>query len=757
MRLALKIWTILIILCSQHTIQAQDTLPTPAFVKKNFPERPRIGLALSGGAAHGLAHIGLFKYLEEIGIPVDYITGTSMGAIVGAMYAIGYDAEHCEKIAKDINWDEIFNNVPNQRDISPIEKYSHDKYPIRVNLKDNKLVIPEGIFSSNRLDLLLEEIFAPAYLKDNFDDFTIPFRCYAVDIVDGTVVELSSGRLTTAIRASMAIPSIFSPMELEGRVLVDGGLIRNFPVTNCSDLGAEIVIGSYVGSDRGDAAQLGSLFEILKQSAFMMSIADSEKQGAKADIVIYPDVKKESTFNFNNYDLLIQRGYEAAQANEASFLALKKLLDKYPAPEPRPSLENPGFIFINEIDIPNLSNTAAAIVRQKLNIGERSYTTFRRIREGIKAIYATKNFEEVNFQLQPGTDGITLVVNAKKARVTKLGANINRFASTNASLILNMQARNYIGSLSNLNLKLRLSEHPGLFGEYYHRGRLLGNGMLMGASAKIEELELPFFMNKERVRSMSLWQGYFSPFFMWEPNNAVSMKAYWQAEFFNLSNDILAANDLKKYAIKQYSAGLFFKYNSLDRQYFATSGISIGTGIQYAYNSSGSLTLTGEYDDKKIAKPSTYLSPTLAVETYIPLAKRWNLQLRSHASYRKKGYFLDNMYIGGTYQDKADRLPFIGMDESGLHMASFAYGRFDLRYNIYNQFFASLVGNAIAGNSPILPFIEDAPATNYISVLGVGISFGIDLPIGPLNLDVGYASAQYGANAYLGVGYRHIY
>lgn len=757
MRFAASICIVLFVLLSCIGSQAQDAAVRIPYQEKQFAERPKIGLALSGGAAHGLAHIGLFKYLEEIGIPIDYVTGTSMGAIVGAMYAIGYDAEHCEQIAKDINWMEIFNNTPNQKDVAPIEKYSHDKYPITVDLKGNKLIIPEGIFSSNKLDLLLEEIFAPAYLKTNFDDFTIPFRCYAVDIVDGSIVELSKGRLTKALRASMAIPSIFSPLEIDSRMLVDGGLIRNFPVTNCSDLGADIIIGSYVGSDRGDAAELGSLFDILKQSAFMMSISDSELQCANADIVIYPDVKKESTFNFSNYSLLIERGYEAAQAHEAQFLELKRLLNQYPPAAVRVSMENPGYLFVNKIEIPDLEKTAASIVRQKLNIGERTYTTFGKIKEGIKAIYATKNFERVNFRLQPGTDGITLVVEARESKVTTLGANINRFNSTNASLILDMQARNYITSLSNLNVKLRLSEHPGLFTEFYRRGRLVGDGTLIGITAKVEELQLPFFDGSDKIRTMSLWQGSASPFFMWEPNNALNIKSYWKAEFASLANDVVTNNDIKNYHVRQYSTGLEVRYNTLDRQYFSNTGVSMMARAQYAYANNGRLELTGNYNEERIAKPHTYLSPRLSIESFLPVTSRLNLQMQADVSYRKTGYFLDNMYVGGSYQDRADRLPFIGLDEAGLHLATYAYGKVALRYNIYNQFYTTVVVNAIGGNSPIQPFVEEQPTTNFVSLIGAGLSFGVDLPIGPLYLDLGYVSRDLGFGAYFGLGYRHFY
>lgn len=739
-------------------IDLSAQLSTDAVIDADkYTTRPKVGLSLSGGAAHGLAHIGVLKYMDELGIQVDYIAATSMGAVIGALYAIGYDAQQCQEIAGSMDWPSVFNNKIQHKDVAPIEKYSHRKYPLNIDYRNGKLVIPEGIIVSNKLDLVLEELYASAYLTNDFNDFNIPFKCCAVDIVDGTVVELSSGRLSQSVRASMAIPSIFSPVTIDDRLLVDGGLIRNFPSTNVKEMGADIVIGSYVGSDRGDASQLGSLFDILKQSAFMMSIADSEEQARKTDILILPNIKGEPVMGFEKYKTFIDSGYQAAKQQKDKFLQLKYILDSYETPKVRPKLEKPGFIFINDIIIKDATPGMTRIIREKLRIKERSYITFKNLNKGVEAIYATKNFSKVEYHLSPSGEGTNLVIEASESKLTRFGANINHFTSTKSALILNIEARNMLGRLSNLHLTMRVSENIGLAGDYYKRVNLLKDGLLLGVNTKMEKLDLPFIRKGEELRSMNLWEGYIRPFVMWEPNNLVNLKAYWQAEFKHAANNLVIGSDVNTYALRQYSFGINFNYNTLDRAYFGTKGVDFQAGAQYAYSNNAEIDFATEIETKGVTAPTTYLMPQVKVNSYIPLHAKWNLQFLAAAAYRKEGYFLDNMLIGGSYQDKEDRLSFIGMDESELHLATYVYGKLALRRQVSQMIYISAVINAVGGNNPTTAYITAGAPTDFISKVGVGLSLGVDLPTGPLNFDVGYRPNEDILGAYLGLGYRHIY
>ena len=273
-------------------------------------ERPRIGLALSGGAAHGLAHIGVIKYLEELGIKVDYITGTSMGSIVGGLYALGYDANRLELIASSQNWRKLLLSTEALNEVAFSEKFYHNKFPLELNYESKSLSLPKGFLAGQKLDMLISKWYSPALGIRDFNDLPIPFKCFAVDIESGEIVSLQEGNLARAIRASMAIPSVFPPVELDGRLLVDGGLIRNFPVTDNFEMGADIVIGVYAGFQLEEKEKLKSLVEILRQSSHLLSVKDSDAQKEAASILIEPQTKDIDSFSFGDYEELIRRGYD---------------------------------------------------------------------------------------------------------------------------------------------------------------------------------------------------------------------------------------------------------------------------------------------------------------------------------------------------------------------------------------------------------------------------------------------------------------
>jgi NTE family protein len=165
------------------------------FTQREYTERPKIGIALSGGSAHGLAHIGVIQYLDEIGMNIDYITGTSMGAVIGALHAMGYDGKQMEEIAADINWDAVINNNIRYEGVSPIEKFHHDKYPLKFVINDRRILLPQGLLNTNRLELVLARLFSPTVGIDQFADLPRPFRCFGVDIETGEVVSVENGKV----------------------------------------------------------------------------------------------------------------------------------------------------------------------------------------------------------------------------------------------------------------------------------------------------------------------------------------------------------------------------------------------------------------------------------------------------------------------------------------------------------------------------------------------------------------------------------
>jgi len=282
-------------------------------MSQNKYARPKIGLTLSGGGAKGLAHIGILEAIDSAGLKIDAITGTSMGSIVGALYAVGYSGDSIEKIARKLDWDLMFSTSPQLSAISIEEKGEFDKYALEVPFEKGKFRIGKGIIEGQELWLKFAEVFAPVYNINDFLKFSIPFRCIATDLETGEAVVLDHGDIGTCVRASMAIPSVFTPVQYEGKTLVDGGLVTNFPVLNAKEMGADKVIGVNLNKGLDKAEDLQSPVDILLQICFYKDALYFQKNRDACDIYILPELKDYSSGSFSSSDSIIDIGKETAK------------------------------------------------------------------------------------------------------------------------------------------------------------------------------------------------------------------------------------------------------------------------------------------------------------------------------------------------------------------------------------------------------------------------------------------------------------
>ena len=755
----LQFWTFLFFLLASTSIDGQVTESTseePINDQTLISDvEPRIGLALSGGAAHGLAHIGVIKYMEELEIPVDYITGTSMGSIVGGLMAMGYDADDMMAITEELNWDEILSNRTKLDRIAPLEKFYHDKFPILFTLQDRELFLPRGFIRGQMLDMTLSRVFFPALAIDNFDDLVIPYRCMAVDISTGEILTLDSGYLGQAIRASMAIPLMFSPVELDGRLLVDGGLIRNFPVEDNIKMGSDIVIGVYVGSEKEPKEELKSSFDILVQSTQMMGIIDSEKQMGLCDILIKPEVKEEGSLNFNNYKYFIQQGYEAAKGHHAEFMALKSRIAGRTDLN-NEKLEAPSKMYVNRVTAPNTEPPLSEIILNRCGLGNRSYLELDEIDEGLSRIYGTKNFENLNYTFrQDENDEINLEINADPVRKTEVGATFNRFASTNSSIMLYGILRNKLSEPSRLSVLARLSDKPGFKIDYFKR---FGHHrrVFFRAFSTNDSYDFPFFLDGDLRRlyksinyDVGLNLGY-------ETNNEVKIEGGIKFRSQSLKPALVQEFDFVDFDQNQLSVNIIATYNSFDRPAYATKGINAELRIRQNFARS----IEESYTNIEAEQALKVDEDDLTFSIYGSLQKVYDLDQRITAI--SSGYLyarigsslLDNLSVGGTDQSRVYNVPFIGLGEGELLLENAIVLRQELRINPQKFIFLSAVGNIAFGKKAFGSL--DMEGNNRAFTVGVGVNVGIDTPIGPIDLNFGSNSGN-DSNVNLGAGYRFIF
>ncbi|MCF7803169.1 MAG: patatin-like phospholipase family protein [Candidatus Marinimicrobia bacterium] len=295
--------------------------------------RPKVGLALSGGGAMGLAHIGVLHTLDSLDIPVDYIAGTSMGGIVGALYSAGYSAREIDSLAQATEWTTLFRDIPSQQAMPYYLKQEQRSYQMNIEMR-NFQPVRTGLIRGQNIRMLFTRLTAPYLTTRDFSELPIPFACTAVDLRSGEVVILDKGSLPTAMRATMSIPSVFTPVPLDSMLLIDGGLLNNLPTDVVRSMGADIVIASGVRNPSSDTENIRSIFDVVSQSFHIARNTQIDEKARQADIFIDTRLPKASAADFSaeKIEEIIAMGYKSARNRTDSFRKLKTNynLDKTP-------------------------------------------------------------------------------------------------------------------------------------------------------------------------------------------------------------------------------------------------------------------------------------------------------------------------------------------------------------------------------------------------------------------------------------------
>ena len=303
-------------------------------------ERPKVGLVLSGGGAKGAAHIGVLKYIEEAGIPIDYIAGTSMGSIVGGMYALGYSSDEILNIISQVDWDRLISDNVDRQKISYSRKYESNTQvltiPFSISTDEEELQsrsfknsLPTGIVSGDNLINLFNSLSVGYSDPISFDELPIPFICIATNMMNGEAEVLDEGIFSKSLRASMAIPILFDPIVLNDTLYADGGLVSNFPAEQCRAMGADYIIGVSMSPGlESDPQKLSSIFSQVKQLKEIITDKEYDNYHKMCDIFISPDLKGVGMLSFDAESVarITQSGYEAASRQEEKFKELKEII-----------------------------------------------------------------------------------------------------------------------------------------------------------------------------------------------------------------------------------------------------------------------------------------------------------------------------------------------------------------------------------------------------------------------------------------------
>ncbi len=405
----------------------------------------RVGVALSGGAARGLAHIGVLKVLEEAGVPVDVITGTSMGSVVGGLYAVGYTAAQLDTIVTTEDWYRLLTDPVDRRDLAVERKFTEDHYLLTLPIHRGGIKLPKSVVPGQRISQLLTGLTWSAHAIRDFRALPIPFAAVATDLETSKAVVLDHGFLPDAIRASMALPSVFSPVELADTAFIDGGVVRNLPAQDARVLGADVLICSDVTDPLEPRDSIISLVDVLVQSV-SFRVWDSEaEQRSKCDVLILPEVRGFSTFGFARARDVIARGEAAARAalpGIAAALAKRRVSRR--AGAPRSPVIEPESVLVTSVrfDPPDL--VPGGFLARALGVRPGSWVSRRALDQRMSRLYATGLFESVGYRIEQGD----LVVLLRERAGGRFGLGLRYESRYKASVLLSSTLGRVSGGLN---------------------------------------------------------------------------------------------------------------------------------------------------------------------------------------------------------------------------------------------------------------------------------------------------------------------
>lgn len=712
-------------------------------------QRPTIGLVLSGGGAKGLAHVGVLKVLEEVGIQPDIIGGTSMGSIVGGMYAIGYSSEAMEKMMHAQDWEILLQDKIPRKLLTYEEKENAERLLITFPLSIKGVALKKGLYSGQNIETLLSRITSPIYQQEDFMQFQTPFFCIATDLLTGEEVILDKGQLGAAMRGSMAIPTFFTPYQYQGKTLVDGGVINNYPASRMKELGADIVIGVDVQDNPKNSSQLNSIIAIMDQISSYYRRAANEEGKKLTDIYIRPDIEKFSILDFNKFDSITLQGEIAARKYIPELKNLADSIKELREVKPKKFQTKPlDSIYINRVEVTGLKKIKEKLVIGKLEIEVPGYVKIIEIEKGVNSIYGTRFFEKVNYHLVKESEGNVLIINVYEISGGELGAGFNMNTDYNVALFLNSTFRNLAIGGSKLFLDMVIGEKPRFKGLYLYD---LGNKPGFGVKLDFHSFSINDFNHSgSKDNKFDVTNYLVDVFSQISIHNSMVMGLGTQYKLARIQNEFpITDSNFFSAGGGEFqdflSAFFYLKIDTYNKNVFSTKGFKINSEIRRIwilqedlksnFNLGNATTYYFKYRQNIPMSKNFTLKPgvTLAgvVEDKVPLITDW---------YGLGGQ-VENHYI-------ENYIPFTGLnlvEDFGLYTL---VGRMGLQYRFARRHYLTLKWDV--GNVGIR-FNDLFQKKTIIS--GYGISYGYESFIGPVELTLMGANTSPNLKVFVNIGY----
>lgn len=801
-----RLVTILLFLFSFVALSAQDVAssgfgldPSDAQAVKSIrkrmdkirKKRPVVALVLSGGGAKGAATVGALKYLEQFDFPIDMVVGTSIGGLLGGLYAMGYDVTYLDSLVRHMDWDKALSDKVSA-DYIPFSRQQYkEKYALSIPFyyrpddflrQQNREAGPFFSRIGDPADLWEEGSSALSLLRSNlmgslpsglvygqnvnhvitsrtvgysdslsFFDLPIPFACVATDLASGRAKVWHSGSLNVAMRSTMSIPGLFTPVRTNGMVLVDGGMRNNFPVDLARRMGADIVIGIDLSSSSKQAGDIRNLADILMQGVDMLSNDSFQRNVGNLEdaknysVYIHPDLKDYNMLSFTAeaVDSMLVMGYKAAEEVAPKLAEIRRILGSgaHHTLNAPPALDiGRRPVLVDDIEVSGVSAKDAEYIRSKMLIQAGSLVDSRSLENDIAAVFGEGSFDYVNYELLGKEEPYRLRLICKRGPMHQFGAGFRMDTEDLVSVLLNLGFNVNAMQGHALDLTARFGSNPYAEARYYFRAPRMP---VLNARAQVRWTDRSTFISGTNFFNISFLMGTEELYISNLHWSNLDLKLGLKNDSYRirqiLSQDVVGDYD-RDYSAKDYP-GTFVqgRMETLDNGYFPTRGAS--AGIRYDL-------MSRVFDPEQ---PKFF--GVLAMDGLMPVT--WGrFTLLPQGSLRFLfGDEIPLVYanalggdIRGRYVDQ--QIPFVGIDNASFRRNNLLVGRLDARYRFGRNSYVTLMGNFS------YDFYNFSQFEYGEWLFGAGASYAYDTIVGPLKLQLHWSSLSKRVGVYLSAGFN---
>ncbi|AZA76294.1 patatin [Chryseobacterium sp. G0186] len=757
---------------------------------QNITKDTKFGLALSGGGAKGFAHIGILKMIDSLGIKVDYITGTSMGGILGGLYGMGYNADQLKKTIYKVDWNRILSNKIPYNKVNISEKDEYDKYILEFPVVKGIPTLPSSYIEGQYMGEVLNTLTFNAKHINDFSQLRIPVELTSSDIENGGLIMQKKGSLPLAIRSTLAIPAAFAPVYIDGKLLVDGGLDRNYPANEVRQMGADFVIGGYTGFRLFTKKEIENPMKMIYQTHAIRSVEDFKHQKALSNILVdFVDPLGDiTTKDFARYRKIIKIGEMEAKRHLPEFVALaeaqRKLGIKYEHEMiEEVKLPTTKFTFNEENGTPLTDPVEVDVIKRELRLSEGKYYDVKTVNEAIDRVFGMRQYEKVYYTYTRDGEGLIMNIFVKKVKKGAFKLALHYDTEQSVGIIVNYTYRNILANRSRFLATIDISER---FKARVAYQRFLGSGdhWWLDLEAKIVHLK----SNDLTFRVFSLDEDYNTRFpnhmyrnitgkialnYNITPNAFISLGTEFSTERMYSLLDKVDQAKFDNYSKKLYNHSNFntflkFEQNNLNKKYYFTKGNHLQVSTRFYYGNQYQL-----YDletvqpllypllnpkDSYYYEPQNLVSFTLNENFAHPITRRLavkaNLFLGTSFGAQREDQvpylFLNQKYNLGGSEYNYDLLnpEFNGLRQKELPMTSVAKVGLSLQYRMMKKLYLS----------PSFTYgkvsDEFSPFNNSYEMFGYGVNLGYESLLGPINLNISRNNQLDFSRIYFSIGFK---